>query len=313
MTNPNILQQAMTGVTRVGPDADLPDTNLGAGPHVQGAIIQEAGAPTRHIPITKSTDVREPEPRDLLDTARMGGQSVPRSALTGEALVKYGNMEVKLSALEQMGVVVKGPQGYAMAEVRPAPTPAPQVEGPKPEAFEDAAAEEAAGALMGDTSPGTQAILINEYAKSGKVSETTIANIIRETGADPKHVQYAIDTVMGAFEAQAGKALAKYGDPEAVRDWAMKHRPEELKRAMKTHAATRTTSAYEAIGADYIGGLGDTPEGQALILNGNLGSVKARLVGNKVVVSHPTKFRGEMLWRDAVKAGLIKATMGGGK
>jgi hypothetical protein len=292
---------------RVGPPeltSDAPREN------VNGAFTADGDTVT-HRSFDSSASVAVPPPSDLAASAAANNGQLG-AHLKPTDVIRWKGIETSVGALIAAREIEPSAQGYRAVDQQAAPKQE-AIPQPEAEAF-SGDLEDVAEALHSSTGMQTQTALIAELASRGAVSDLTLNQIAAESGATREQVAYAIEQVRSGFERQAAERLSRFGDPQAIHEFAQKHHAAELKDVMRQHATTRSPAVWDSIGTQFIAALDTTPEGRSEILNGNLGGWVAHESNGQIIVKHPTKTKGnEITWRAAVQGGLMKPTMGGGK
>ena len=158
--------------------------------------------------------------------------------------------------------------------------------------------------LANSVSPSTVMGAVMDFAHGREVNATTISHAASEMGLEPSQVQAMVGQIRGAFETQARAVVDKTGlSSDEVFNWAYENRPDLMREAIRHQATQRNTSGYQKVAQAYLENL-DAINPDAL-LNAQLGDgleIKKGLNG-KLVLKTPM---GEMEYRSAVKAGVIK-------
>lgn len=176
------------------------------------------------------------------------------------------------------------------------------------EALPDASIEANLADLCASITPTSQVAIAQQIiANNGEINPGTLARAAGEGSIEPQALSERISTVMEGFVAQADSSLRKLGadDTSQFYDWAREHHPDGLRKAMNDHVMGRTTSSFTPLFNAYVETLAEhSPED---VLNASFGGgITARMVNNQVILDIPG--RGQMPFRSAIKAGLIKVT-----
>lgn len=295
---------------RVGPEFDGDQApSINPGPTPTGAFQIEAGGAVRHLgPASSATAT--PTADDILGNAvDKNGTPVGRADITKDTILTVRGIQASVSSLLASGLIVKDAQGYAVGQPK-----APTTAAPRPVEKTDAmpADDEAvASSISASTSQAAQNQAINDLARDGVVSEQTLKALADEMRCDPGEASAKVSQLVDGFRSQAADALAAFGDPEEIYEFAQKHHPKLLAEAIKTQAGKRSLAGYAEVGRAFISGLDKTANGRAQILGAQLEpGMRARVVSTasrpegEVLLSYP-KWPTEISWSRAVAMKLI--------
>lgn len=251
----------------------------------------------------------------VLSTARTRMGSPPINGLTANDIVTVRGMEVSVATAEQMGILMRDVSGRYVEvsggtdraqSAADAENQRTETED-SAEAFTDPKAEQALTEVCAGVSAGLQVAALQEIIESGRADAQTINRAASEAGIEPSEMDARLSGVMQHFEAQAMQAVTGFGseDPGAFFEWAKAHQPRGLKAAMQSHGMERSTKGYEPMYREYVASMGEhDPQS---VLNAKFGSgITAKQVQGQVVLNIPGK--GQMTYRSALKAGLIKVS-----
>ncbi|EIZ83633.1 hypothetical protein WYO_3644 [Methylobacterium sp. GXF4] len=251
----------------------------------------------------------------VLSTARTRMGSPPINGITPNDIVTVQGIEVSVATAEQMGILMRDVSGRYV-EVSGGTDRAQSAADAEnrgtgmedtAEAFSDPQAEQALTEVCSGVSAGLQVAALQEIIESGRADTQTINRAASEAGIEPFEMGARLSAVMQHFEDQAMKAVTGYGseDPAGFFEWAEEHQPRGLKAAKQSHGMERTTKGYEPMYREYVASMAEH-DPQA-VLNAEFGSgITAKQVQGQVVLNIPGK--GQMTYRGALKAGLIKVS-----
>ncbi|MGE7417004.1 hypothetical protein [Methylobacterium tarhaniae] len=247
----------------------------------------------------------------ILSTARTPLGAPSMGGVKPTDIITVDGFELSVATAEQMGMVTRDAAGRyvevqggveaATAEPAEQEAPADDAEAFAPEA------EQALATLCEGVSPSLQVAALQDAITAGEVSATTISRAASESGREPSKLAAEVATTMEHFRAQAVTAVESWGggDAEDFFDWARTHKPREMKAAMQAHGMERNTRGYQPLFQEYVAQVGDTDPDA--VLNASFGGgITARKEGKAVVLNIPG--RGEMSYRAALKAGLIRVS-----
>jgi hypothetical protein len=220
--------------------------------------------------------------------------------------ISVDGVRFSLEVAERIGLVSRDQNGRYV-EVAQTPVQARQevAEGPVGEAFSPSA-EAGLTALVNATTPDSQVALFSELARTGDVSEAVLGRMASEAGVEPHEMARWVQGVMGEFEGQAERSLAKMGvvDPIAFASWAADNGYQsEVSDAMYRHITERTTEGYKPLAERFVLDLDRfAPD---LILSAEFGQGIRAIRGNDGVplIEIDGKTYG---WASAVRAGLVR-------
>ena len=249
----------------------------------------------------------------ILATARTPLGSPPVNGIQPTDIITVNGMELTVAIAEHMGILQRDVSGRyaeatggvdraregADAENRGTETV------DTAEAFSDPKAEQALSEVCSGVSAGLQVSALQEIIASGQATPQTINRAASEAGVEPSEMDARVSGVMKHFETQAMQAVKGYGseDPAAFFEWAREHQHRGLKTAMQAHGMERSTRGYEPMYREYVASMAE--HDPASVPNAKFGGgITAQDVGDKVLLNIPGK--GQMTYRTALKAGLIK-------
>jgi hypothetical protein len=222
---------------------------------------------------------------------------------TGETTVAIAS-SLGLIEQDQHGRWVLVPDGAARALANEQPEEASQDQG---EALPNAAIEADLGDLCASITPTTQVAMVQQIIASGEINPNTLARAAGEGSIEPGALSERLSAVIEGFTAQADSTLKGFGadDTSLFYDWVRENDPAGLRKAMNDHVMSRSTKGYEPLFRAYVERLADHAPDD--VLNAQFGDgITARNINNQVILDIPG--RGQMPFRSAVKAGLIKVT-----
>lgn len=246
----------------------------------------------------------------ILSTARTPLGAPSMGGVKGSDIITVDGMELSVETAEHLGMVTRDANGR-FVEVQggvEAAKAEPQQDAPEDdtEAFAPEA-EQALATLCQGVSASMQVAALQDAIKTGEISTTTLERAAAETNREPSKLAAEAATTMEHFRTQALEAVQSWGggDAEAFFEWARQEQPRGLNEAMQAHGMQRTTKGYEPIFRSYVESMGEIDP--VSVLNAEFGGgITARQDGKTVVLNIPG--RGEMSYRAAIKAGIIRVS-----
>jgi len=229
--------------------------------------------------------------------------------------IEVDGVRFTLEIAEQIGIVTRDQNGRYVEAALPrsgaqAPAQARQeaIEAPVVgEAFSPSA-EAGLAALVQATTPDTQIAVFDEFVRTGDVSEANIGRLASEAGIEPREAARWVQGILGEFEAQSAKALAKMGvmDTDHFGAWlAQNGRQSEASKALYQHITNRTTAGYAPLAEQYV--LTMDQHSPDLIMSASF-SDGVRVVrgndGRPVLQIEGATYS----WASAVRAGLVRVS-----
>ncbi|MGC5778331.1 hypothetical protein [Methylobacterium sp. NFXW15] len=251
----------------------------------------------------------------ILASARTPWGSPCINGITAKDVITINGMEVSVGTAEMMGMVHKDVSGRYVetaggVEQATAGADAENQRQEREEQLEglaDPKVEADLDDLCSAVSPSLQVAAVEEIISAGAVDTTTLNRAASEAGIEPSEMQQRLDGVLKGFEAQALKAVVGFGsdDPQGFIEWAQQHRPNDLRAAGRTQVMERSTKGYEPMVREYIASMAEhDPESVMKAEFG--GGITASKVRGQVLLNIPG--RGQMTYRTALKAGLIRVS-----
>lgn len=260
-----------------------------------------------------------PNTSGTITQGRTASGSPVTGGLNANSIVNIGGVETTVRAAMAAGYVQQNQDGtFSMVsqEARQQAQQQRQQEKAQAEAEAlgmdgtDAALDQSAEATIATfanhVSPTTAVGAVLDIANGLPIRDSHITQAASQMGKEPAQVRAMVDQVRGAFEAQARSVVDRVG-PHAddVFAWASQDPKgrDLMKQAIQDQALKRTTSGYQKVAQAYLENL-DAHNPEAL-LNAQLGEgLEIRKGQNgKLILKTP---KGEMEYRSAIKAGLIK-------
>jgi hypothetical protein len=232
------------------------------------------------------------------------------SELTYESVVTLRNGQtMKLRSAIDAGFVKQRTDGsYASTSGQSETQKKPDQEHDdlKPEAFtiQNRAADESLTDLVQSTQPTTQLAAVSDLIAKGEISEHNVTQLATQLGLQPTEVNDKVAPIVSAFQQQADTLVTEYGvQPWDVWNWAKENCSAKLTDAMNRHGKLRQTSGYHAVIKDYVSAMDEIAPEQILAAEFGPGLSARKESNGKIILRTP---QGEMPWKSAVRAGLIK-------
>jgi hypothetical protein len=259
----------------------------------------------------------------------------PRAAeeLRPTDLITVNGMPMEVRIAERMGIVKRGPAGgYVSGDksvsdvvgsnaLDPATSPTDRppseaLQDAPAEAFDDPNAERLVTAVAERVSPTEQAqavaSIVDSIVTTGEIAlpRQLLATIAGQMRVEASDAEGVIGRMVGAFQAQAGKAIASVTpvDPAEVYAWARENDPKALTEAVMAHATNRTTEGIRRLATRHLEALGDSDP--ASILEADLGPGVSVRRGNNGEPILRLEGVGEVPYRVAIRRGLIRVSRG---
>jgi hypothetical protein len=303
---------------QVATDGDQPSTSNHISPEDRSISIRSGnGVTTYHGGQAIEQDTYQNINTANLDPsgglkARTPTGSPRQGSLQMGDIVSVGGTETTVQNAAALGLIEQdqsgrwvlvpdGPSRALASEATPEETP------DEGEALPDASIEANLAGLCASITPTTQVAMAQQIIASGEINSGTLARAAGEGSIEPEVLNERISSVMDGFQAQADSTVRKLGadDTQQFYDWCRQNHPDGLRKAMNDHVMGRTTQGYQPLFNAYVETLAEhSPED---VINASFGSgITARMVNNQVILDIPGN--GQMPFRSAVKAGLIKVT-----